>query len=76
MYCGVWNRCYAVTARLGRFLGSGCVNNSRFLIMQQLDTTIEGLCFLCGSCQDVISKCYFNSVQESVKPGLELEAEE
>jgi hypothetical protein len=43
------------------FVDSGLINtfpllSSRFLIMQQLDATIEELCFLCGSCRDVISK--------------------
>jgi hypothetical protein len=34
---------------------------------------VEELCFLCGPCRDVISEGH---VQESVKRGLELEAEE
>jgi hypothetical protein len=43
------------------FLGNGSVNmflllGSRFLIMQQLDKTIKEFWFLCGPCQDVISK--------------------
>jgi hypothetical protein len=43
------------------FLGNGSVNTfpllgSRFLIIQQLDATVEELCFLCGPCRDVISK--------------------
>jgi hypothetical protein len=39
--------------------------------MQQLDTTIEQLCFLCGPCRDVISKGHGqligSYVRESVK---------
>jgi hypothetical protein len=42
--------------------------------------TIEELCFLCGPCRDVISKgqgqFVVSSVRESVKRGLEPEAEE
>jgi hypothetical protein len=43
------------------FLGNSSVNTfqflgSIFLIMQQLDATIERLCFLCGSCRDFIRK--------------------
>jgi hypothetical protein len=61
------------------FLDSGLVNtfplvSNRFLIMQQLGTTIAELCFLCGSCRDVISKgqsqLIVTSVRESVR-GLE-----
>jgi hypothetical protein len=43
------------------FLGSDSVHTfpilgSRFLIMQQLDTTMDELCFLCGPCRVGISK--------------------
>jgi hypothetical protein len=44
------------------------------------NASIEELCFLCGPCRDVISKgqgdAGVSSVQESVRRGLEPEAQE
>jgi hypothetical protein len=67
------------------FVGNGQVNtflllHSRFLVMQQLDYNNGKAVFVCGPCQDDISKGQNQligcSVWESVNTGLEPEAEE
>jgi hypothetical protein len=66
--------------RLGKqrqLLSNGARNTcpllgSRFLIIQQLDATLEELCFLCGPYRDVIkqgSKLVVGSGREAVKIG-------
>jgi hypothetical protein len=87
-YCSVLNRCYAMTASWadvpGTFLDNGLVHTSpllgsRFLIIQQLDynsgrpvssTWYVPICYKQGT------RSFDSSVRESVKKGLEAEAEE
>jgi hypothetical protein len=87
IYCSVYSRCYVTTARWadipGLFLGNGSVNTfpllgSSFLIMQPLDYNNRTDVFSIWS----VPKCYkqgtrleLRSVRESVKRGLEPEAE-